>query len=255
VVELAARGTGKVLVVGHRGALGHAPENTLASFEKGLECGADILELDVHLTADGELAVIHDDDVSRTTDGRGAVRAMTLAELRRLDAGSWFDGRYRGERVPSLADVLAWACGRVELLVEIKGGPRPAPGIEEAVVAAVRAAGMLDQVMAISFHHPSVRRVKELEPSLATGILYAAQLVDTVGAARAARADSVRPGWGYWTAELVREVHAAGLVAHAWNANDEARLEHLVQLGVDSVGSDYPDRLRRYLDRIGRGWR
>jgi glycerophosphoryl diester phosphodiesterase len=255
VVELTARGTGKVLVVGHRGALGHAPENTMASFAKGVECGADILELDVHLTADGELAVIHDDDVSRTTNGRGAVRAMTLADLRRLDAGAWFDERYRGERVPSLPEVLAWARDRVELLVELKGDPVPAPGIEERVIAAVRAQRMLDQVMVISFHHPSVRRVKELEPALATGILYAARLVDTVGAARAARADALRPGWAYWTAELVQEVHAAGLVAHAWNANDEQRMEYLVKLGVDSIGSDYPDRLRHYLDRNGRGWR
>jgi glycerophosphoryl diester phosphodiesterase len=255
VLELTARGSGKVLVVGHRGALGYAPENTMASFEKGVECGADLLELDVHLTADGELAVIHDDDVSRTTDGRGAVRTMTLAELWRLDAGGWFNERYRGERMPSLADVLAWARSRVELLVEIKGGPLPAPGIEEKVVAAVRAHRMLDHVMVISFHHESVKRVKELEPSLATGILYSARLVDTVGAARAARADSVRPGWAYWTAELVEEVHAAGLVAHAWNANDEARMEYLVKLGVDSVGTDYPDRLRHYLDRTGRGWR
>jgi glycerophosphoryl diester phosphodiesterase len=255
VLELTARGTGKVLVVGHRGALGHAPENTMASFEKGVECGADVLELDVHLTADGELAVIHDDDVSRTTDGRGAVREMTLAELKRLDAGGWFGGHYRGERVPSLADVLAWAHGRVELLVEIKGGPLPAPGIEEKVVVAVRDHRMLDQVMVISFHHPSVKRVKELDPLLATGILYSGRLVDTVGAAHAARADSVRAGWGYWTAELVEEVRAAGLVAHAWNANDEARMEYLVKLGVDSIGSDYPDRMRHYLDRIGRGWR
>jgi glycerophosphoryl diester phosphodiesterase len=255
MLELEARGTGKVLVVGHRGALGHAPENTMASFEKGVACGADLLELDVHLSADDALVVIHDDDVSRTTDGRGAVRALTLAKIQRLDAGAKFDARFRGERVPTLPDVLAWARGRVPLLVEIKGGPLPAPGIEEKLVAAVREHRMLDEVMAISFHHPSVKRVKEFEPALATGILYAGRLVDTVGAARAARADSVRPGWQYWTADLVAEVHEAGLVAHAWNANDEPRMEHLVGLGLDSIGSDYPDRLRRYVDRIGRGWR
>ena len=248
MIELDARATGKVIVVGHRGALGHAPENTMASFEKGVECGADVLELDVHLSADGALVVIHDDDLARTTNGRGKVRHMTLAEIARLDAGA-------GQRVPTLPDVLTWARGRTQLLVEIKGDPLPAPGIEARVVEAVRAARMLDDVMVISFHHPSVRRVKAIEPALATGILYAGRLVDTVGAARAARTDSVRPGWQYWTAELVAEVHAAGLVAHAWNANDEARMEHLVSLGLDSIGSDYPDRLRQYVDRIGRAWR
>lgn len=255
MLELEARGSGKIVVVGHRGALGHAPENTMVSFARGLECGADLLELDVHLTADDALAVIHDDEVSRTTDGHGPVRGLTLAALKRLDAGVKFDARFRGERIPALPEVLDWARGRIPLLIELKGGPLPAPGLEERLVACLRAHRMVDQAMAISFHHPAVRRVKEIEPTLATGILYAGRLVDTVAAARAARADSVRPSWAYWTAGLVTEVHAAGLVAHAWNANDEERAEYLVGLGVDSIGSDYPDRLRRYLDRIGRGWR
>lgn len=255
MLELEARGSGKVLVIGHRGALGYAPENTMASFVKGLECGADLIELDVHLSADDAIVVIHDDDVSRTTDGGGPVREMTLAEIKRLDAGSRFDPKFCGERVPTLDEVLDWARGRVQLVVEIKGGPGPAPGIEERVVRALRDHRMVDEVMVISFHHPSVLRVKALEPALATGILYAARLVDTVGAARAAGADSVRPQWSYWARNLVDEVHAAGLLASTWVANDEPRMEYLVRLGMDSIGTDYPDRLRRYLDRVGRGWR
>lgn len=255
MLELEARGSGKVLVIGHRGALGYAPENTMPSFAKGLECGADLIELDVHLTADDAIVVMHDDDVSRTTDGKGAIRAMTLAEIRRLDAGSRFDAKFSGERVPTLDEVLDWARGRTPLVVEIKGGPQPAPGIEERVVRAIRDHGMVDEVMAISFHHTSAKRVKALEPALATGILYSGRLVDTVGAARAAGADSVRPQWSYVTRDLVDEVRAAGLIASTWVANDEPRMEYLVEMGVDSIGCDYPDRLRRYLDRVGRGWR
>jgi glycerophosphoryl diester phosphodiesterase len=254
VLEREAMGSGKVLVIGHRGALGLAPENTLVGFRKGFECGADLLELDVHLTADGELAVIHDGEVSRTTNGRGRVRDMTLSQLQALDAGGWFNPSFRGARIPSLPEVLDWARGRIPLAVEIKGDPDPAPGIEARLVDTLRSHAMLDETIVISFHHTSVRRVKEISPGLATGILYQARLVDAVGAARAARADAIRPGWSYVTREVVEEAHAAGLCASTWNANDDERAAYLVNLGVDSIGSDYPDRLRRYVDRVGRRW-
>ena len=254
MLEIEAANTGKILVIGHRGALGYAPENTLASFELGWKLGADLLELDIHMTRDGELVVMHDADVSRTTDGHGYIKDMTLAEIKELDAGSWFDERFRGQHVPTLAEVLTWAKDRIPLVIEIKGDPQPANGIEEKLIETVHEHKMLDEVMIISFYHTSVKRVKELEPALATGILYTGRLVDTVGAARAALADSVRPHWSYWTAEVVEEVHDAGLTAHAWNADTEEVMEYLVGIGVDSIGSNYPDRLRAYLDARGLGW-
>ena len=254
MLELEAARGGKVLVIGHRGAAGHAPENTMVSFQKGLELGADLIELDIHMTRDGALVVKHDGDVSRTTNGRGRIREMTLAEVRELDAGAWFDPRYRGERVPTLSEVLEWAKGRIPLVIEIKGDPLPARGVEEELLGMLRTRDMVDSVMAISFHHPCVRRLKELEPALATGILYTGRLVDPVAAARAALADSVRPAWSYWTREGVEAVHAAGLTASAWNADEEPVMEYLVGLGVDSIGSNYPDRLRAFLDARGLGW-
>jgi glycerophosphoryl diester phosphodiesterase len=255
MLELEAARSGKVLVIGHRGAAGHAPENTMASFQKGLELGADLIELDIHMTRDGALVVMHDGDVSRTTDGRGRIKEMTLAQVRELDAGAWFDPRFRGERVPILSEVLEWARGRIPLVIEIKGDPLPARGIEEELLGMLRTRDMVDSVMAISFHHPSVRRLKELEPARATGILYTGRLVDPVAAARAALADSVRPAWSYWTREDVEAVHAAGLSASAWNADDEPVMEYLVSLGIDSIGANYPDRLRAFLDARGLGWR
>lgn len=254
MIELEAANTGKVLVIGHRGALGYAPENTMASFQKGLETGVDLIELDIHMTRDGELVVMHDANVERTTDGHGRIKDKTLAEVKKLDAGVHFDARFRGERVPTLEEVLAWAKGRIPLAIEIKGDPLPAPGIEAKMIDLVRAYGMLGDVMAISFHHPVVRRVKELEPAMATGVLYSACLADPVGAARAALADSLRPYWMYWTADQVRAVHEAGLTASTWNADDEDLMEYLVGLGVDSIGSNYPDRLRAFLDRKGLSW-
>ena len=254
MLEIKAAGSGKMLVIGHRGAMGHAPENTMVSFRMGYEMGSDVIELDIHMNRDGELIVMHDGDVGRTTDGSGHIKDMTLQEIRSLDAGSHFGTEFRGARVPILQEVLAWARDKVPLAVEVKGDPQPSVGIEEKLVELLREQEMLDRVMVISFHHSSVKRVKELEPSAATGVLFTGQLVKSVEAARAALADSVRPSWKYWSADLVKEVHDAGLTASTWTVNDEETMEYLVGLGIDSIGTNYPDRLRGVLDRLGRSW-
>ncbi len=251
MAQMQTRDFKRILIQGHRGAMGYAPENTMVSFAKGLELGADSIELDIHLSRDEELIVMHDDDVTRTTDGKGQIKNMTLAEIKKLDAGVKFDARFRGERVPTLAEVVDWAKTRIPLAIEIKGGPLPAPGIEEKLVEPLRAQGVVETSAVISFYHRSVKRVKELEPRLKTGILLTGMLIDPVGAARAARADSLRPAWSYWTAELVAEAHAAGLSTHAWSINDESLLDYLAPMGLDSIGTNYPDRMRAYLNRTG----
>ncbi len=258
MIELEKAGTGEILITGHRGAMGYAPENTFASFERAVDLGVDLIELDIHLSSDGEPVVVHDATVDRTSEGTGRVRNLSFAELKKLDFGSSFDRRYEGERIPALREVLGWAVERVPLVVEIKGDPVPAPGIEDKLVHLVRELGMVDRVMAISFHHPVVRRIKEIEPLLATGILYAAHLADTVGAARAARADSLRPAWSYWTGGLVRDVHAAGLSASTWTVNEPELALALVEMGIDSIATNYPDRIISALketcpDRLRRG--
>lgn len=255
MLEIAAANTGKILVIGHRGALAYAPENTMVSFELALEQGADLIELDVHLSADGELVVMHDNQVSRTTDGCGHIKDMTVAEIKKLDAGVRFGEQFRGERVPTLPEVLAWARDRVPLVIELKGDPAPSDGIESALVGMLHSHRMADRVTVISFWHGSVKRVKELEPSIATGILYAGHLVDTVGAARAALCDSVRVPAGYWTKELVDELHSVGLHTTAWQSEEDELTLRLARMGLDSIGTNYPDRMRACLDRNGLGWK
>ena len=240
MLELAHTHTGKVLVYGHRGAGYLAPENTMASFRLAHEIGVDTIELDVHLTKDGALAVMHDHDVSRTTDGKGLIGSLSLAELRRLDAGARFSEDYARESVPTLPEVLDWARGRIPLLVEIKGNPEPYPGIEAAVVKAVREAQMTDQVLVKSFFHQSVRKVRGLAPEIATGILLASAPVDPVGVAQAAGADSLRNLWSYWTEDAVRSARAAGLHTSAWGVNDDIALARVLALGLDSFGTDRP---------------
>jgi glycerophosphoryl diester phosphodiesterase len=231
--------------VGHRGARGHAPENTMTSFQKGADMGVDAVETDVQLSKDGEVVLIHDHTVDRTTDGRGFVKDMTLAELKGLDAGSWYDPKYAGERIPTLTELLAWAKDRVGVALEIKNGPIYYPGIAEKTVRLVRQHGMERQVILISFDHLVLREAKQIAPEIATGILYVGGLADPVAAARAALADSLNPHWAYVTPELVRAAHAAGLAISPWNPDDPATLRMLSDMGVDSAGSDYPERFEQ----------
>jgi glycerophosphoryl diester phosphodiesterase len=238
------RPDGRPLVIGHRGACGYRPENTMASFELAAELGADWVELDVHLTRDGRLAVIHDPTLERTTDGHGLVKDHTLAELARLDAGAWFGPEYAGERIPTLDAVLAWARARGRGVdVEIKNGPVFYPGIEAAVVAAVEDAGMVEHVLVTSFDHRAVERVRRHRPRLRTGVLYSGRPKDPVGLARAVGAEVVLPHWAYVVADDVRRAHAAGLGYATWATSDPVVLDRLVRRGVDAVATDHPDVL------------
>lgn len=235
----------RILRVGHRGAKGHAPENTLASFKLAAEMGVDAVETDVHLSKDGEIVLIHDHTVDRTTDGHGFVKDMTLAELKSLDAGRWFDPKFAGERILTLPELLAWAKGRVGVALEIKNGPIYYPGIAAKTIGLLRDFDMLQQAILLSFDHVVLREAKMIGPEVATGILYVARLVDPIAAARAAGADSLNPNWSFITPDLVESAHAAGLAVSPWCPNDLDTIRLLDQLGVDSLGTDYPDLFGR----------
>jgi glycerophosphoryl diester phosphodiesterase len=242
------RDRGRIWVVGHRGAMGYCPENTLVSFARAAELGADWIELDVHLTRDGQLAVIHDELVDRTTDGQGLVGSFTMAELQALDAGRWFGPAFAGARVPSLADVLSWAraCGAV-LDIEIKNAPIFYPNIEEHVVKTLDQHAMSEQVIVSSFDHPAVARVKALDARIVTGVLFAARPVDPCALARAAHADVLLPHWAYVTPADVVEAHAAGLFVGAWATSDPKVVRSLAAANVDAVASNHPDIPRQVL--------
>jgi glycerophosphoryl diester phosphodiesterase len=235
---------GRPLVIGHRGARGYRPENTLVAFELAADQGATWVELDVHLARDRQLVVIHDFLLERTTDGHGFVQAHTLDELKRLDAGAWFGDGYAGARIPTLDEALAWASRRgVGIDIEIKSGPIVYAGIEDAVVAAVHAAGMAEQVLVTSFDHAAVARVRQLDPDLATGVLYSARPVEPWALAERAAAGVVLPQWPHVRAEDVRAVHARGLGYATWATSDPAVLRELVAAGVDGIVTDHPDIL------------
>jgi glycerophosphoryl diester phosphodiesterase len=230
---------GRVWVVGHRGAMGHCPENTMASFERGLELGADWIELDVHLSRDGALIVIHDETLERTTNGHGLVRDHTLAELKALDAGN-------GERVPTLNEVLEWAKERDTIVdIEIKNAPSFYQGIEDKIVAALDEVGVTEQVVVISFDHVAVQRVKAVDTRVATGVLYACRpLNGGVSLAREAGADVLLPHWVHVTQPDVKRAHQEGLYVAPWATSDPNVLRRLIDSGVDAIATNHPDVLR-----------
>ena len=241
--------SGKICIVGHRGAAGCAPENTLAAWNEGLAQGADIIELDVQLSADGQVVVLHDDLLDRTTDGSGRVGDKTLAELKALDAGSWFAERFVGEPIPTLQEALAWARERVPLFVELKykGLTDPAvPGhasLDAAAVQQIVEQGMVERVMVISFNRQALKRVRARAPGLATGVLYAAGVIDPVALAHELGANAVMPWWRAVTAQDVALCHTAGLAVNVWGS--DADYAALLAAGVDCVNADHPAQVRR----------
>ena len=237
------------LVVAHRGASRAAPENTLAAFREALDRGADAVELDVQRTSDGHLIILHDATVERTTDGRGPVALSSLAALKKLDAGRWFDERFAGERLPTLEEAAAAIGKRAGLFVEIKQGPVFDDKIEAAVARVIEERGLTESCEVSSFDHSSVRRMKTLLPAVPGGILYDAMLIDPFSAARLAQADALHPGWPMVTLDLVTEAHRRGLAVAVWTVNDEDVIAELARWGVDAVVTDVPDLARRVIGR------
>jgi glycerophosphoryl diester phosphodiesterase len=232
----AAGDAGRPLLGGHRGNPAEHPENTLRSFWSALEIGVDMVECDIHLSADDELVVIHDDTVDRTTDGKGLVREKTLAELRSLDAGG-------GERIPTLAEVIDLVKGRAGLVIELKQGALPYPGLEQRLIEQLRGSEMLDQAIAISFHHPWIGLIKQMEPQLMAGILEVRPSGDPAELLQRAGAEIYSPHYSGATPELVARVHQAHGVIGVWTVDDLDALATVRRAGVDAVFSNRPGEI------------
>jgi len=237
---IAAHSNGQPLVGAHRGGAAYAPENTHASFAEGLRRGSPMLELDVHLTRDGELVVIHDHTVDRTTDGTGYVREMTVAQLKRLDAGSWFEPHFTGERIPTLAEVIDFVAGRAYLTIEVKGLPHEWLRLSDALVETIERAGIGEEVLIIAFDHLVIRRVKERNPALKGAINYSGRLVDPLHAGRAAQADVLNQSWLYCDRTLCEQAHAAGFAVQCFVPSPNIAWD-LARNGVDILDTDEPD--------------
>ena len=249
----------RIVKVAHRGGAGLAPENTIAAFRAGLGEKADALELDVHLSSDGELVVIHDPVLARTTNAPGEVGGTTFAELRKLDASARYFGPSVGRQlIPTLQEIIDLAKGRASLQVEIKvrsDGSRY-PGIEPRVVETLRLNGMVDEAVILSFDFPTLASVKALEPRLRTCALVSRAYLQTVGkrgpAAVAAemaalRVTSVGVEKTWLTEPLYKELRSRGLGVGVWTVDDPADMRRFAAMGVDFITSNRPDLLREAL--------
>jgi glycerophosphoryl diester phosphodiesterase len=241
--------------VAHRGGAGLAPENTLASFRKGLEFEADAVELDVHLSSDGELVVMHDPNVARTTDGSGEIGGKSLAEIRRLDASARYFGVPVGtQAVPTLQEVLDLIKGRCGVQIEIKvrtDGSRYA-GIERKVVEAVRRYGMTEQVVVLSFDFPTLGAVKAIDPKMRTCALISKGYLVGIGKAGPAAVGAEMTGLGvdfvgvdkaWLTPALYDQFRGRGLGVGVWTVDDEKLMRQFSDMGVDFITSNRPDLL------------
>ncbi|MBC7234363.1 MAG: glycerophosphodiester phosphodiesterase [Chloroflexi bacterium] len=241
------------LVFAHRGASAIAPENTLAAFQAAMDVGADGIELDVTRCATGEVVVMHDATVDRTTDGHGRVGELPLAALRELDAGAWFGREFAGQRVPLLEEVLDLVGGRLRINIEIKA-EGSGQGLEEALAEQVIRRGLQGSVLVSSFHPPALRRLRQAARELPRALLLATPLSLSLAWWRNRHElylQAFHPQYRLVNAHNLARMRRAGLRANVWTVNQEEDMLHMIALGVDGIITDRPDRLRALLPHEG----
>jgi len=235
-----------IWTIAHRGASGHAPENTMASFRRAVELGATFVETDLQITRDAQVVAIHDFTLDRTTSGKGQVHLFTLDQIRALDAGAWFSNHgaqsFVGERVPTLQEILDFGKEHdVILYLEIKSGP--AWGVEHAVVGALRDQNASARSVILSFDPSVLDSVHRLDSTVMTGLLFEHPSNDLVERAVRAGARQLIARGDLVTPAITEKAHQAGLQVVAWTINEEEQMRRLMDAGVDGIITDYPDRL------------
>lgn len=222
-------------VIGHRGARSVEPENTVRALREGMRCG-DMVEVDLRLTCDGVLVIMHDATLDRTTNGHGPVRTHTLAELQRLDAG-------KGEKIPTFREVLDLVGGQCGLFAEIKE-----PGTEDLACRLILETG-IPGVTVVSFYPAAIKRVKE-NTGIRTGLIVSGKSTGPVVSGLDSGADVLLPEFSLLTPALVTEAHGAGMALVAWTVNDDAEIRRAMDLGVDGIATDNPCHTRDVIDRL-----
>jgi glycerophosphoryl diester phosphodiesterase len=245
----AAETTGEVKQVdniAHRGATGYAPENTIAAFDKAIEMKADYIEMDIQRTKDGELVIIHDTSVDRTTDGTGYIKDLTSTQLRDLDAGSWKGEEFAGEKIPTFDEILDKYHGKIGILLELKA-PELYPGIEESIAQELKDRNLdkpqNEKMIIQSFNFESMKKMNTLLPNVPIGVLTGSKAHTTPQALEefSTYADYFNPSYGLITEELVNQVHSLGMKISSWTVRSQESADFLLEMKVDGIITDYPD--------------
>jgi len=236
--DLRQRVNGRPLLVGHRGAMAVAPENTMVALKTGAAGGADILELDVQLTADRQVVLFHDSDLTNKTGVPKRIGEVTADFVRTLEVGSCFDPQFTGEPIPFLHDVLAWAKGHIPLMIELKHGPVFEPELDKATVQLIKDFGMEEEVVIISFDQYALERVKQLAPMLTTSFIYIARVRNPLSMITGLEIDALSPATDFLSPDHVQLIQSAGYACSPgglwWD------YPTLISWGVDSISSNDP---------------
>ena len=242
------------LVIAHRGASLYAPENTIAAFELAVEMGADAIELDTMLTADGTPIVIHDHSLIRTTDGRGSVSSKTIAEIKILNAGSAFDAKYYGEKIPTLEEVFSAVGKSILINVELKNYASPFDRLPDIVVDLVKEKDLSDQVLLSSFNPIALIKSKKASPDVRRAALigggpkFVRSFIEVFTDYSALHLEV-----SLVNQEIVNKHHADGFKVNVWTVNEVAEMIELISMGVDGLITDVPDIALKVIEKRTRG--
>ena len=232
--------------------MGYAPENTLVSFEEGIRRGADLLEMDVQLSSDNEVVVMHDTSVDRTTDGSGLVRDLPWKKLKTFDAGIWFGPDYTKQNIPSLSDVIGRFRDRkttkkhlISFVVELKTVRGSGGSLADAVVALLSRENFADRCFIISFDAVALQEVRSAHKTIPTGLLFSEETEEgRIAQAKTIGAQAIFPRKTWVSSRGVSAAHKAGLSVGTWTCNTKNEMKRMLTCGVDAIATNYPDRLR-----------
>jgi glycerophosphoryl diester phosphodiesterase len=234
----------KPIIVGHRGALSLAPENTIPAFEAALNAGADGVEFDVQRTVDGHLVVFHDEDVARVSDGTGMMPQMTLAELKALDVGLYFGERFRGTRIPTLIELFDWAKSNDLLLfLELKE-PYRFPGIEQQVADLIKEYDFADRLQVRSFYHASLLQMNKIAPEIAISELW----LNHVPWFAEVVYKTVNLMYSAYTESNIKQFHEWGREVTAWVVDDLEAVQQLKDWGIDGITTNNPEHILKIFE-------
>jgi glycerophosphoryl diester phosphodiesterase len=245
-----------LIITGHRGAGGLAPENTLASIQLALDLGVDRIEIDVQQTSDNVIIVLHDRTLKRTTNGFGFIKSMNYADLLKFSAGIKFNKVYAEERIPTLEQVIDLINGKVELLIETKYSYLYYPNIERHILNVIKNKNAFGWCKIISFNDRALFRIHKLNKEVRVGKLFVGKSVNlplsydtTINFKPLERyhfVDEIIVQHKYASKAFIDKVHQFGKELHVWTVNDPETIEKLIEKGVDGIISDYPNLLLRY---------
>jgi glycerophosphoryl diester phosphodiesterase len=237
----------KPWVIAHRGASGNAPENTMAAFERAVALGAGFIETDLHLTRDSQFVAIHDPTLERTTNGQGAVRDFTLAEIRKLDAGMWFDREFMGQRVPTLDEIVAFAAKHdVIFYLELKY--EAAWGMHHSLLGALSKSGGAARSIVISFNESTLTALRQVDHAAMMGLLIEQPMQDYAKAGIELGVRQLCPHYSLVTPEMVEQAHSLDLQVATWTVDEAEVMKAMIAAKVDGIMTNFPDRLQAVLE-------